>query len=82
MIQPSVYSYSQIIEADFQLIQEQGWDAVSTRAIAKKIGSSTMPIYSYVKSVEELQKVLRIKARGLLKEFQQRKYTEHIPRCW
>lgn len=77
MIQPSVYSYSQIIEAAFQLIREQGWSAVSARAIAKKLGSSTMPIYSHVSSIEELEKKLRIKARELLKEFQQRQYTEH-----
>ncbi|UNC92984.1 TetR/AcrR family transcriptional regulator [Candidatus Contubernalis alkaliaceticus] len=77
MIQPSVYSYAQIIEAAFELIREQGWSAVSTRAIAKKLGSSTMPIYSHVRSVDELEKELRIKTRGLLKEFQQRQYTEH-----
>lgn len=77
MIQPSVYSREQIVEAAFSLIREQGWSAVSTRAIAKKMGSSTMPIYSHVKSVEELEKELRQKARVLLNEFQQRPYTEH-----
>jgi AcrR family transcriptional regulator len=77
MIQPSVYSREQIVEAAFALIREQGWSAVSTRAIAKKMGSSTMPIYSHVNSVEELEKELRLKARALLKEFQQRSYTEH-----
>lgn len=77
MIQPSVYSRKQIVEAAFELIREKGWSAVSTRAIAKKIGSSTMPIYSHTKSVEELEKDLRLKARALLKEFQQRSYTEH-----
>ena len=59
-------------------MREEGWSAVSTRAIAKQLGSSTMPIYSHVKSVEELEKELRKKAQGLLKEFQQRRYTEHI----
>ena len=77
MKQPSVYSYPQIIEAAFQLLREQGWSGVSTRAIAKKLGSSTMPIYSHVRSVEELEKELRIKAHDLLKKFQQRQYTEH-----
>ncbi len=77
MNQPSVYSYSQIIDAALELIREQGWSAVSARAVAKKLGSSTMPIYSHVRSIEELEKELRIKAQGLLKEFQQRQYTEH-----
>ena len=56
MIQPSVYSRQQIVDAAFELIREEGWPAVSTRAIAKKIGSSTMPIYSHVRSVDELKK--------------------------
>ncbi len=77
MVQPSVYSRLQIIEAAFKLVREQGWGAVSTRAIAKELGSSTMPIYSHVQSVEELEKELHIKARTLLKDFQRRMYTQH-----
>jgi len=76
--QPSVYSYSQIIDAAFDLIREKGWMGVTTRAIANKIGCSTMPIYSHVNSVDELEKALRQKARELLKEFQQHRYTEHV----
>lgn len=78
MIQPSVYSYSQIIDTAFELIREQGWRAVSARSIAKKLGSSTMPIYSRVKSVDDLEKDLRVKARDLLKNYQLRKYTDEI----
>ncbi|MGM0653129.1 MAG: TetR/AcrR family transcriptional regulator [Bacillota bacterium] len=77
MKQPSIYSYEQIINAAFELIKEIGWQGVTTRAIAKKLGSSTMPIYSHLKSVEELEKELRVKASSLLKEFQQHPYTEH-----
>ncbi len=77
MKQPSVYSRYQIIETAFQLIREQGWSAVSVRAIAKKLGSSTMPIYSHMRSLEELENELRSKAQELLKKFQQRHYTEH-----
>ena len=76
--QPSVYSYEQIIDAAFELVREQGWSGVSTRAIAKKMGSSTMPIYSNVRSVEELQKEVQQKARELLKKFQKQPYTEHV----
>lgn len=78
MNQPSVYSRNQIIETAFQLTREQGWSAVSVRAIAKKLGSSTMPIYSHMGSMEELENELRSKAQALLKQFQQRQYTEHV----
>jgi len=61
-----------------QDLWELGWQSVTTRAIAKILGSSTMPIYSHHKSVEELEKELRAKASSLLKVFQQRPYTGHI----
>ncbi len=76
--QPSVYSKSQIVEAAFALLSEKGWGAVSTRSIAERIGSSTMPIYSHFKSLQELEKELRQKAQQLLKEYQQKRHTEHL----
>ncbi len=75
IVQPSVYSYENIIEAALEILREDGWRAVTTRAIAKKIGSSTMPIYSRVKSVDDLDKDVRIKVREILKEFQRRPVT-------
>lgn len=78
MSQPSVYSYSHIIDAAFELIRGKGWSVVTTRAIAKKMGSSTMPIYSHVGSVNDLEEDLRQKARLLLKDYQRRPYTEHL----
>lgn len=78
MKQPSVYSREQIVDAAFELVREKSWRKVTTRAIAKKLGSSTMPIYSYVRSVQELERELQAKARQLLKEFQLRQYTEDI----
>ncbi len=78
MKQPSVYSREQIIDAAFELVREAGWSKVTTRAIAKKLGSSTMPIYSHVSSIEELEKELRLKARDQLKAYQREKYSEHV----
>lgn len=78
MRQPSVYSRDQIVDAALELIREKGWSRVTTRAIAQKIGSSTMPIYSHVRSVKELEKELRVKAPEIQKSFQQRPYSEHV----
>ncbi len=72
------YKREQIINAAFELTREQGWSAVSARNIAKKMGSSTMPIYSHVNSVDDVQEELRIRARALLKTYQKRPYTEHV----
>lgn len=78
MNQPSVYTEEAIINAAFELIRIKGWREVSTRAIAKKLGSSTMPIYSKVGSIEELEEKLLIKAKSLLVAFQRRQYSDEV----
>ena len=76
MKQPSVYTRENIIDAAIALIREQGWAQVTTRRIARRMGSSTMPIYSHVKSVDELEHEIRARVRSMLKEFQLRSYTD------
>ncbi len=76
MKQPSVYTRENIIDAAVELIREEGWPRVTTRKIATQMGASTMPIYSHVKSVEELEGELRAKVRNMLKDFQLRSYTD------
>lgn len=78
MKQPSVYSREQIIDAALELVRKDGWSKVTTRVIAQNLGSSTMPVYAHVRSVEELEKEVRLKVRELLKVYQRKKYTEHV----
>ncbi len=77
MKQPRVYSRNQVIDAAFALLRDKGWSAVTTRAIARQMGASTMPIYSHVSSVDDLEAELRTRARSLLQESQLTRYTEH-----
>jgi AcrR family transcriptional regulator len=76
MKQPSVFTRENIIDAAVALIREQGWAQVTTRKIARRMGSSTMPIYSHVQSVDELEHEVRVRVRDMLKEFQLRSYTD------
>jgi AcrR family transcriptional regulator len=76
MRQPSVYTRENIIDAAVELIRKQGWHQVTTRQIARQMGASTMPIYSHLKSVEDLEQDLRVRVRSMLKEFQLRAYTD------
>ncbi len=76
MKQPSVYSLEQIVEAAFLIIRREGREKVTARAIAKELGSSTMPIYTRVQSVDDLDPDLKKVARKLLVEYQRREFTE------
>jgi AcrR family transcriptional regulator len=51
-----------IIQAALALIGEGGWNAVSARSIASRLGASTMPIYSAIGSMEELRRAAFVAA--------------------
>ena len=62
MTQKLFFTSEAILEAAYSLTREKGWAAVSARSIAKKLGSSTMPIYSTLKSMEEIERMVRARA--------------------
>ncbi len=55
-----VYSKSAILEATFQLSLQKGFEAISMRMIARKLGCSVMPIYDSFDSKEDLIKELSL----------------------
>jgi len=72
--QKTFFTREAIVEAAFTVTREQGWPAVTARSIAKKVGSSTMPIYSSMKSMEEIETEVRGRAEALLLDFQRRDF--------
>lgn len=64
----SQFSKDDIVEAAFALVREQGWQGFSVQAVAKAIGSSTMPIYSHFENLKELEDAVVLNAFELLKE--------------
>jgi AcrR family transcriptional regulator len=58
------------IEAAFNIVRRHGWEKLSARSIAAELGSSTMPIYSNLKSMGDLEETIVKKALDLLLSFQ------------
>jgi AcrR family transcriptional regulator len=79
MTQKATYTREMIVEAAYQLTREAGWAAVTARNIAAKLGSSTMPLYSSLRSMEEIEKEVRSKAEECMHEFQRRPYAAGDP---
>jgi len=75
MTQKTFFTKDAVVEAAFTLTREKGWPAVTARSIARKLGSSTMPIYSSMKSIEEIEAEVRGRAEALMLEFQGRNYV-------
>ena len=76
MTQRATFTKEMIVEAAFFLTREKGWGEVTARTIAQRLGSSTMPLYSTLKSMEEIEKEVRKKAEELMHDYQRRPFTE------
>jgi AcrR family transcriptional regulator len=44
-----------IVDAAFTVVRQNGWNGLSSRTIAAVLNSSTQPVYSYVRSMGELE---------------------------
>jgi AcrR family transcriptional regulator len=78
MTQRTVFTKEMIVETAFQLTRELGWSFVTARTIAQKLGSSTMPLYSALKSMDEIEKEVRARAEACMQGFQRGKYTDEV----
>ncbi len=69
------FTHDEIVEAAFKITRNQGWEKCTARSIATELGSSTMPIYSALKSMKKLEGQIDQKAIDLLIRFQTRQRT-------
>lgn len=53
------YSREEIVEAAFQMARENGIESVVARELGKKLGTSSSPIFTAFKNMEELQGEVR-----------------------
>ena len=74
---PSItFSQNDILNAAFQLVRKKGVAELTARKVAQMAGSSTAPVYSYYKSMDELRDAIFDKALNLLRAYISRPYTE------
>jgi AcrR family transcriptional regulator len=66
-----------IIEATLDLIRESGWESVSARSLAAKLGTSTMPIYSSVGSMDDLKREAILATFALIDAAQHKRRTDN-----
>jgi len=59
------YDRDQIVEAAFEIAKEGGFSAISTRAVAKRLGCSVAPIYQNFATVEELLEAVVERVRAM-----------------
>lgn len=75
----NIVTKEQIIDAALEQTRKGGIDSVTARNIARRLGVSTHPIFSYFDSIEALKTEVFRAARLVYKEYILRGFEEKIP---
>lgn len=70
MPRKSLFTKDLFIEAAFSIVRDKGADKLSARSLARELKCSTMPVYSYLKSMRTLASDLEEKAIDLMLTYQ------------
>ncbi|MBU1220733.1 TetR/AcrR family transcriptional regulator [Myxococcota bacterium] len=62
-------SREQIARSAFEIVRENGGQALSARVVAQRLGCSTQPVYSYFPSMSELENEVRKMAEDMKKSY-------------
>lgn len=73
---PTQFNKEAVLSAAFQLVREKGLGGLTVRQVAKRLGSSTAPVYSAFGSMDELERQLVYRAHLQMMEYSARPYTE------
>ena len=74
----TVFTKDDVIVAAFEVVQEQGIQALTAREVAKRLKSSTAPVYSNFESMKLLEREVIKKGRDLILDYMTRPYTEGV----
>jgi len=69
------YKAEDVINAALEIVREKGFSKLSTRTIAEKLHSSTMPIYYSGVTMPEIEKEIATRAWAILEKYQSKVRT-------
>lgn len=76
MARPTTFTRDMIIDAATELVAKEGLSALTARAVAARLRSSTAPIYVSFENTEELRDAVITRARELLRESTREPWSE------
>ena len=72
-----IFNKTRIIDSALKIVKEKGFKQLSARDVAKKLNSSTGPVYENFQSMDDLKKAVLKKIVDLLYDYVTRQYTEN-----
>ncbi len=73
------FTKEEIIEAAFNIVKTDGFEALTSRALGSRLGSSARPIFTVFKNMDEVQQVVIESAKALYKEYVNQGLTYEHP---
>ncbi len=73
------FTKAEIIEAAFHIVKTDGFEALTSRALGTRLGSSARPIFTVFQSMEEVQQAVLEAAKALYKEYVDKGLTWEHP---
>jgi AcrR family transcriptional regulator len=74
----TVFTKEDVVSAAFEVVQQKGMKALTAREVARRLKSSTAPVYSNFESMKLLEREVMKKSRDLLLDYMTRPYTEIV----
>lgn len=65
-----------VVQAAFEVVQNQGLRGLTARNVATQLGSSTAPVYAHFENMKDLEVAAVRKARDLLIDYVSRPHTD------
>ena len=63
------FTKEEIVDKAFELVREKGFDALTSRELGNRLGSSARPIFTVFKDMNEVKSEVKKKAEDLLNEY-------------
>ena len=73
------FTKAEIIEAALNIVRTEGYEALTSRALGTRLGSSARPIFTVFKNMEEVQQAMMEAAKTLYKEYVHKGLTAEHP---
>jgi len=76
MPKKTIFDRGAVLRAALDVVRRLGWDALTARAVAVRLGASVAPVYSAFGSMESLYREVLKEIRGLLEKYTAGSYSE------
>ncbi len=73
------FTKKEIVEAALKIVKTEGFEALTSRALGTRLGSSARPIFTVFQNMDEVQQAVIESAKALYKEYVNEGLTQEHP---